>query len=114
MRDYFYYKSCVDGRCCLLQEIICRFIRPDLLVLVPVLFLIGNGLKKSLIEDCKIPFILGLIAVILSNIYIMLTIDVFNIREVLMGIFAGFCQGILIAGASVFVKQLQIQSDKSK
>ncbi|MBP0979094.1 MAG: hypothetical protein J6C55_00385 [Oscillospiraceae bacterium] len=96
-----------------MQELICQFIRPDLLILVPVLFLIGNWLKKSTIRDYKIPFILGTIAIILSNIYILLTINIFSIREILLGLFAGFCQGILIAGASVFLKQLKIQSNKN-
>ena len=97
---------------CDIDEIVYKFIKPDLLILIPVLFLIGNWLKKSKIKDYKIPFIIGCIGVILSNLYIILAIPVFNIREVLMAIFAGFCQGILIAGVSVFIKQLKIQSKK--
>ena len=91
-----------------MQELICQFIRPDLLILVPVLFLIGNWLKKSNIPDN----ILGGISIMLSNIYILLTINIISLREILLGIFAGFCQGVLIAGASVFLKQLKIQSNK--
>lgn len=95
-----------------MQELIYQFIKPDLLVLVPVLFLIGNWLKKSAVKDYKIPFILGIISVILSSIYIILTISTFNIKEVCSGLFAGICQGILISGTSVFFKQLKIQSNK--
>ncbi len=106
------YELFEDGRFFFLQNMIYKFIKPDLLILIPVLFLVGNFLKKSSIKDNKIPLIIGVIGVILSSIYIISKIDIFNFKELLMAIFAGFCQGILVAGSSVFVKQLKIQSNK--
>ena len=96
------------------QTGIYKFIKPDLLILVPVLFLIGNWLKKSNIKDYKFPFIIWLLGIILYNLYILPTLPNINFQEILTAVFAGFCQGILIAGASVFAKQLKIQSKKNK
>ena len=42
-----------------------EFIKPELLILIPVLYLIGIGMKKSEIKDKFIPLLLGTIAVIL-------------------------------------------------
>lgn len=42
------------------------YIKTELLVLIPVLYLIGIGLKKSKMPDKWIPITLGVIAVILS------------------------------------------------
>lgn len=110
--SYFYCSNCKNRGCYYLSELIYKFIKPDLLILVPVLFLIGNGLKKSNIKDNKIPIIIGIFGILFSSIWIFSTTDMAGIKEVLMAVFAGFSQGILIAGGSVFFKQLDIQSKK--
>lgn len=109
---YFYCNNCKNWRCYYLQELIYKFIKPDLLILVPVLFCIGNGLKKSNVKDNKIPIIVGVLGILFSFIWIFSTTNVLGIKEVSMAIFAGFSQGILIAGGSVFFKQLDIQAKK--
>ena len=37
-----------------------EFIKPELLILIPVLYLIGIGMKKSEIKDKFIPLLLGM------------------------------------------------------
>ena len=44
------------------------FIKPELLILVPVLYIVGLGLKKTSLSDKFIPLILGASGVILSAI----------------------------------------------
>ena len=96
-----------------MQEIIYNFISPDLLILIPVLFLISNWLKKSSIKSSKIPYITSSIGVTLSNIYIISNIKSFNFRELSAAIFSSFCQGILISGASIFTNQIKISTNKN-
>lgn len=84
------------------MEEIKNFISPELMVLVPVLYFIGVGIKKStLIPDKFIPLVLGVCGIILSCLYILGT-NGFSI----VGLFTAMTQGILVAGCSVYVNQL--------
>ena len=89
-----------------------EFIKPELLILVPVLYTVGIGLKKSKISDTLIPVILGGIAVILSAAWVIATSDISTLKDVALALFISITQGILSAGASVYVNQLYVQSKK--
>ena len=95
-----------------LVEIIKQFIKPELLVLIPVLYLIGVGVKKTSLKDELIPFILGIVSIVLSGLYIFATTDIHGSKEVSMAIFTALTQGILIAGASVYFNQIYKQITK--
>lgn len=86
-----------------------EYIEPSLLVLVPVLYLIGMALKRSAVKDNLIPLFVGVCGVLLACLYLMSTKGV--CAETL---FAGIVQGILCAGASVYVNQTCKQIAKSK
>lgn len=89
-----------------------EFIKPDLLILIPVLYVVGIGLKKSKLSDTIIPFVLGVIAVILSTAWVVATSDISTLRDVAYAMFVSVTQGILSASASVYVNQLYVQSKK--
>lgn len=89
-----------------------EFIKPELLILIPVLYLIGVGIKKTSLKNELIPFILGIVSIILSALYIFATSDIHTGKELSMGIFTALTQGILIAGASVYFNQIYKQITK--
>ena len=97
-----------------MYEMIKEFIKPELVVLIPVLYLFGSGLKKSDIADKHIPWILGAASVILCSIFIAATSVIGGWQDALMSVFLGLTQGILCAGASVYVNQLVKQSGKDE
>jgi hypothetical protein len=97
-----------------MYEMLKEFIKPELLVLIPVLYLCGIGLKKSQVADKHIPLLLGVISVVLSFLFIMATSDVNEWQEALMVAFTAFTQGTLCAGASVYVNQILKQSGKAE
>lgn len=97
-----------------MYELIKEFIKPELVVLIPVLYLFGSGLKKSDIADKHIPWILGVASVCLCSLFIAATSVVEGWKDALMCIFLGLTQGVLCAGASVYVNQLVKQSGKSE
>lgn len=89
---------------------IIEYIQPELLVLIPVLYLLGSAFKKSeLIPDKLIPIYIGLIAVALASMYVIATCG-FS----MLGAFTGIVQGILCAGASVYFNQAVKQLGKDK
>lgn len=93
-------------------EVLKNFIKPELLILVPVLFIIGKAIKKSEIPDKFIPLILGVVAIVLCSLYVYGTTDIANSKELIMSIFVVITQGVLVAGASVYADQLIKQAQK--
>lgn len=90
------------------------FIKPELIILIPVLYLIGCGIKKSEIKDKYIPVLLGLIGVIFAGLYVFATCSVNGAKDIAMAIFTALTQGILTAGASVYFNQIYKQLNKKK
>ena len=91
-----------------------EFIKPELLILIPVLYLIGIGIKKSEVKDKFIPLMLSIVAIILSGLYVFATSEITGAKEIAMSIFLVLTQWILTAGASVYFNQLYKQSQKKK
>lgn len=89
-----------------------EFIKPELLILIPVLYVVGIGLKKSKLSDTLIPLVLGGIAIVLSAMWVIATSDISTLKDVAYALFISLTQGILSAGASVYVNQLYVQSKK--
>ena len=91
-----------------------QYIEPKLLILVPVMYIIGIGLKKSKVADKHIPSVLGVVSVVLAALWVFAANDLKSAREILSAFFTAVSQGILAAGASVYVSQLYIQSEKNE
>ena len=91
-----------------------NYIKTELVILIPVLYIIGIGLKKSKIPDKLIPIILGVISVVLSAAWVFGTGDVNNIKECAVAFFTAVTQGITAAGTSVYAHQIYKQIDKEK
>ncbi len=82
-----------------------EYIRPELLILVPVLYVLGAIIKDSAaIQNRWIPAILGGVGIALSLLYVLGTGD-FSAT----GVFTAITQGILVAGAAVYTNELIVQ-----
>lgn len=88
------------------------YIKTELFILIPVLYILGTGLKKSKLPDKWIPVALGISAVLLSAVWVLATADISGLKEAASAIFTAVTQGILLAGASVYVNQLYVQAKK--
>lgn len=89
-----------------------EYIKPELLILIPVLYLVGAGIKKSKIADKFIPWILGGVSVALSALWILANDFPATAADAALAVFTAITQGILIAGASVYFNQLVKQTRK--
>lgn len=89
-----------------------EFIKPELLILIPVLYVVGIGLKKSKLSDTLIPLALGVASIVLSSLWVIATSNVSTPKEIAYALFTSVTQGILTAGASVYFNQLYLQSKK--
>lgn len=91
-----------------------EYIKTELLILVPVLYFLGIGLKKSKMPDKRIPIVLGISAVVMSAIWVVATTDISGLQEAASAIFTAVTQGILAAGTSVYANQLYVQAKKEE
>jgi succinate-acetate transporter protein len=87
---------------------ITNFIRPELLILVVVLWVIGLFLKKapSFTQEWQIPFILLFIGVIFTILWVAVVIGEGWAAAVIISALA---QGILVAALAVFGNELITQ-----
>lgn len=92
---------------------ILNYVKPELIVVALVLYIVGTALKKSeKVKDNTIPFILGGIGIVLSAIWVLANSPLGTAQEVLMAVFTAIVQGILVAGLSTYVNQLIKQARK--
>lgn len=94
---------------------IMNYIKPELIVVAIVLYFIGIAIKKAeTIKDKYIPYVLGVIGVILCAIWIIANSPIGTVQEILMAVFTAIVQGILVAGLSTYVNQLIKQVKKEE
>lgn len=91
-----------------------EFIKPELLVLIPVLYLIGVAIKKSNLPDKIIPIILGMISIVLCGLWVFATSKYTGGQEIATAVFTSVTQGVLVAGASVYANQIVKQATKGE
>ncbi|MEG0485050.1 MAG: phage holin family protein [Oscillospiraceae bacterium] len=86
------------------------FVRPELLILIPVLYLIGAMLKRMpSFQDKHIPLMLGLIGIALCILETVSVSDIDGYQAALKAVFTATTQGIMCAGCSVYVNQITKQ-----
>lgn len=95
-----------------MMEDIASYISPELLVLVPALFLVGMAIKRYGSDDRVIPLVLGLLGMLLACLYGIATMTASD--SVAMVLFTGLLQGIFCAAAAVYSHQCYKQSTKEK
>lgn len=93
-------------------ELVKEYISPELLILVPVMYFIGLGIKKSKLKDNLIPLLLGVVSTLLTGLYLFATMDYNSVKEVMRVIFSTLTQGVIIAALSVYFNQLYKQLKK--
>ena len=94
-------------------EMLKEFIRPELLVLIPVLYFIGIGLKSAeAFADKHIPLALGAVGVALAALWVAATSTIASPQDGALAVFTAIVQGVLVAGASVYINQLIKQAQK--
>ena len=87
------------------------FIRPELLTLVPLLYVFGMILKQAdFIRDSFIPLILGFTGILLAFCYVGSIAEQFELTAIATAV----TQGIMCAGAAVYGNQVIKQIKKGK
>jgi hypothetical protein len=92
-----------------------EFIKPELIILIPVIYFIGVGMKNTKkIKDEYIPVLLGVCGVFLASLWVIATCNVITYRDIIMALFTAITQGILVCAGSVYINQVIKQANKDK
>lgn len=95
------------------METYLEFVKPELLVLIPVLYALGCALKKAgWFDDRYIPAAVGAAGILLCCVWVISTSQVGGVQEAFAAVFTAVTQGILCAGAGVYGNQLMKQHKK--
>ena len=97
------------------MENIMNYVKPELLVLIPVLYFLGMAFKSSqTVSDKHIPLLLGGVGVLLTLLWVLAGSELTGAQDILRAVFAAVTQGVLCAGCSVYVNQLGKQRGKEE
>lgn len=89
-----------------------KYIKPELLVLIAVMWLIGYAIKKiPRIPNWSIPFWLIGISIALALLWVLGSEPVTNIA---LAVFTAIVQGVCIAGVAVLGHQITVQVGNAK
>lgn len=86
----------------IILDLINKYVRAELMVLVPVLYILAKMIDKGKINNDKIPVIIGAIGILLSGIYTFSTVPIPNWHGALFAIFTSITQGILLSGGAIW------------
>lgn len=90
------------------------YIKPEFLVIIPVLYIIGIILKNiQTIKDSFIPLILCVISIVLSLVYVLSVSSIADFSSAMSAVFTALTQGFLVTGAAVLCNQIKKQNDKN-
>ncbi|MDR0307058.1 MAG: phage holin family protein [Chitinispirillales bacterium] len=91
------------------------YIKPELLVLIPALYFLGEILKSSFkLDHNKIPLAFGISGIILSSIWVLAVSKIAHYQDALMAIFIALVQGLLCAGTAVYGYEILKQHKQQK
>lgn len=82
------------------------YIKPELVVVAVVLYLLGVAIKKSQLLDTKyIPLINGGAGILVCMLYVFANSSFGSAKDIAMAAFTAITQGVLVAGLSTYVHQ---------
>ena len=93
---------------------IMEYVKPELVCVAIVLYILGAGLKRSNVKDKFIPGITGLAGVLICSLWVVGTSSFTGPKEIVLCLFTAVTQGVLVAGLSTYVNQLIKQRQKEE
>ena len=90
-------------------EALKELVKPELAILIPVMWAIGYAIKNTQkIDDKYIPIILGVVSILLTALGLLATVE----SNLITLLFAAITQGIIIAAVAVYGNQIVKQMSK--
>lgn len=83
-----------------------KYVRSELIVLLPVLYILGRFLISEKVDQEKVNIVLLTVSVVLSGLYLFSALEMQDWKDILFAIFTSFVQGIILTGGVLFGNSL--------
>lgn len=87
-------------------KIVSSYIKSELIIVIPVLFILTQVLKKSKLKKSHIPLIITGVSILITGLYIFSSSDFLSAKGFLSCLFSVLTQGILLSGASALMNEV--------
>ena len=95
-------------------EMVKEYIKPELLLVIPVMWGFGTALKSSkTFRDEMIPLVLIAGGILLSSLWVVGTAELNGWQSVVLCVFTAITQGALCGSAAVGLHQLKKQTSEA-
>ncbi len=85
------------------MEQILQYIKPELLVLVIVLYFLGKGIGRTeKVDERYLPLLLGIFGIALCAVWVAGTSRLRTVQEAAAALFTALVQGVLVTGLAVW------------
>lgn len=85
-----------------LQLLMNEYMKSELLILLPVLYVAARILHNTNMNEKKLPFVLLAISIVMCACYVFGTSQTQTLQEILMALFTSIVQGVLLCGTSIY------------
>ncbi len=83
------------------------YIKPELIVVAAALYFLDMGIRKSgVVKEKLVPLIIGVSGIAICALYVFATCQCAGAAGVAMAAFTSVTQGLIVAGVSIFAKQI--------
>lgn len=91
------------------------FIKPELTIVIMVLWILGYFLKKAkTVKDNLIPFALLAVGIVVAGLWVFATSALGTPQDLALALFAAITQGVTVTGVAVLGNQLVKQAQKTE
>lgn len=97
------------------MENIIEFVKPELTIVVVVLWILGYFLKNAkTVKDNLIPFVLLAVGIVVAALWVFATSALGTPQDFALALFAAITQGVTVTGVAVLGNQLIKQAQKTE
>lgn len=97
------------------MEEIVKYIKPELVILIAVIYVLGVVFKQTnIVKDKQIPLVLICIGIVLATLWVLATTEFTTMQDIFMAIFIAITQGVLVSAGAVGLNQAIIVQPKRK
>ncbi len=89
------------------------YIKPELIIVAVALYFLDMGIRKSgAVKEKFIPLIIGAAGIVICGLYVFAACECMGPADIAMAAFTSVTQGLVVAGVSIFAKQIIKRSEK--
>lgn len=96
------------------MEELMKYIQPELIVLVPICYFLGQSIKNAGVRGAYVPFINTAVSIVLASLWVIARCPIRTYQEIALAIFTAIVQGALCSAGATLSYEMMKQNKKLK